>query len=354
MNNMFGQQPLPLDKWILEQPCDVFPPDGGMPYKTRFQNIANFLNKEVHPHVEKGVLLRGDGYLTDHGPQHIETVVRRASLLLSHPQPKYPQLTAYEVYLLLLAIHFHDVGNIFGRAEHEQRHSEVMAQLGLLLGTEMVERQAIFQIAQVHGGKVNGSKDTISTILPRNHILGHDVRYQLLAAILRLADELADDSHRAARFPQQLDIIPDGSQIHHAYAKSLNSVRISPEENFIDLRFSFTKNDALRTFGKTGGNGSVQQVYLLDEIFERTLKTHTERKYCMRFTRDVIYIDAINVHIEIFNDSNSMIPCVDPIGYRLREHGYPSSSSESITDICPEVTVNGSSLKQQLWSGDNP
>ena len=352
MNNTFGQQPQSLDKWILEQPCDNFPPDGGMPYKARFQSIAKYLNEEVHPHVEKGALLKGDGYLTDHGPRHIETVVRRASRLLSHPQSTYPQLTAYEVYLLLLAIHFHDVGNIFGRAEHEQRHSEVMAQLGPLLGNEMVEKQAILRIARVHGGKVNGSKDTISTLIPESHILGHDVRYQLLAAILRFADELADDSHRAARFPQKLGIIPEASQVHHEYAKSLNSVRIRPEENIIDLRFSFTKNDALRTFGKSGGNSSAQQVYLLDEIFERSLKMHTERKYCMRFTRGVVYIDVISVRIEIYNDSNSMTPCVDPIGYRLREHGYPSSSSETITDICPELTINGSSLKQQLRSGD--
>jgi hypothetical protein len=98
-----------LDDWLLTRPESDFPTSAGIPHRTRLNAVAEYLKKEIHPHVEKGAMLRGDGYLTDHGPEHIDTVIRRASELV---RPVPGQLTAYEAYLLVMAIHFHDVGNI--------------------------------------------------------------------------------------------------------------------------------------------------------------------------------------------------------------------------------------------------
>ena len=102
-------------------------------YYERFVKLDDHLNKHVHPSVNQGATAAGQAFanqettaadqkraiwLTDHGPKHIETVIRRASELAFAPDPV---LSPYEVYILLLAIHFHDVGNIFGRERHEQR-----------------------------------------------------------------------------------------------------------------------------------------------------------------------------------------------------------------------------------------
>lgn len=345
-NTQFQDPPL-LTDWIAERPDSVFPPHGGISYPARLKTVAGYMNENVHPQVEKGALLQGDGYLTDHGPRHIETVIHRASCLLSHPISNFPQLSAYEVYLLLMAIHFHDVGNVFGRQGHEVRHTEIMQKLQSHVGDEMVERQAILKIARVHGGRVNGDKDTISTLLTEDPVLGRDVRYRAIAAILRFADELADDFRRAARMAEELHVIPKESEVFHAYARCLHSVRVRPDRHLVELRYCFTKTDAIRTFGKRTGECSVSDVYLLDEIYERTLKMHLERKYCMRFTQGILRIDAIDVRIDVYADANSMTPCIDPIGYRLQEQGYPSISSK-IRDICPDVGIDGPSLDQQL------
>ena len=343
-----SRQPVLLSEWILQQNEDQFPSHSAIDYRRRLKTVTEYLNNEVHPHVEKGALLQGDGYLTDHGPRHIETVIERASWLLSEPPATYPQLSAYEVYLLLLAIHFHDIGNIYGRSEHETRHAEVMRELDSLLGDEMVEKQAILKIARAHGGKINGSKDTISDLLPIDPVLGMDIRYQTLAAILRFADELADDSRRAARIAERLQLIPEGSEIFHAYARSLHSVRVRPGENRVDLRYWFVKTDALRTFGKQTSKNEVSKVYLLDEIYQRTLKMHFERQYCMRFMHRVVRLEAIDVRVDVYEDPYSMTPCTDPIGYRLQERGYPDTLSMDIGAICPEVTINGAQLKCNL------
>lgn len=187
----------PLDRWLATRRAG-FPPAGGRPYPDRLKSVGDYLNSQIHPHVEKGAILQGDGFLTDHGPTHIQTVIERAGALLAYPEDEYPQLTPYEVYLLLMAAHFHDVGNIFGRVGHEQNLAPIMEHLNGLVGAEMVERQAIMRIARAHGGNIDGNKDTINALPRMDPVVGQDVRYQSLAAILRLADELSDDSRRAA------------------------------------------------------------------------------------------------------------------------------------------------------------
>ena len=347
-NDEHRQHPMLLSDWIVHQNKEQFPSHGAIDYRKRLGNITEYLNNEVHPHVEKGALLKGDGYLTDHGPRHIETVIERASWLLSEPSATYPQLSSYEVYLLLLAIHFHDIGNIYGREEHETRHAEIMRELNSLVGDEMVEKNAILKIARAHGGRVNGSKDTISELLSSDPVLGKDVRYQTLAAILRFADELADDSRRASRIVERLDLIPEGSEVYHAYARSLHSVNVRPRENRVDLRYCFERPDAMRTFGKQVSRDNISNVYLLDEIFERTLKMHFERQYCMRFMHRVAQIEAVDVRIDVYEDAYSMAPCTDPIGYRLQDRGYPDTSSMDIAKICPDVKIDGAQLEREL------
>lgn len=120
-------------------------------------------------------------------------------------------------------------------------------------------------------------------------------------------------------------------------------MQIRPEERVITLRYSLTKADATRTFGK--GNG---QVYLLDEIFSRTLKMHFEREYCMRFTEGIVRLDAIDVRIDVYEDGYSLSPCREPVGYRLQQKGYPSTDGTAITDLCPELTIDGPSLRAAL------
>ena len=101
--------------WFADRPDEEFPPAGGSRYTLRLEQVTGILTEQVHPYVGTGAALKDGGFLTDHGPKHIDTVIQRASSLLAHPSQSFPQISAYEVYILLLAIHFHDVGNIFGR-----------------------------------------------------------------------------------------------------------------------------------------------------------------------------------------------------------------------------------------------
>ncbi|HZZ29156.1 MAG TPA: hypothetical protein VFE46_14255 [Pirellulales bacterium] len=329
-----------LVQWLSSQPESAFP-SGGLPYRDRLANVFNYLKEYVYQHVESGALLNDSGYLTDHGENHIRTVIARAADLVS--SDGNTSMSAYEVYLLLQAAHFHDVGNIYGRSGHETKLAEVIGALGPLVGEDVPERRAIQQIASAHGGRIDGSKDTIGKLPQVEPVLGKQVHFQAVAATLRLADELADDSTRAARFMLSQNQINSTSEVFHKYALALHSVIVKPAQHNIQLHFQFTVNDATSDFGKADS-----RVYLLDEIFVRTLKMHCERMYCMRFMRDIARIDSIDVQIKVYQDNNCLSPMIDPIAYRLAESGYPDFTTSTIADFCPEVKMTGQSLCDRL------
>lgn len=324
MTTAFSEQQSLID--ILNKaPLKEFPRE--YDYAAQFKSFHNHLNNYYHKDVTAAAALSdGSGYLTDHGPDHIKTVIERASMLVHTAIGK--NLAAYEVYLLLAAIHIHDLGNFFGRASHEINADKVMLELGPMLGADDVEKFKIREIAQAHGGKINGDKDKISRLQLEDHIFSQAIRPRFLAALLRLADELAEDSTRASRFMIEEGIIPKSSLVYHKYANSLRSVKVNGDS--VSLKFSLAEEDVKQEFGKGSG-----RVFLIDEIYERTMKTHRERMYCMRFLRPEINIDRIAISIDIY--SEGFTERLESIEYKLEEVGYPDEKNPDIFQLCPDL-----------------
>lgn len=339
-----------LDLWLGEQDKSLFPEEDD--YAGRFGQISSHLEKHLYPEVEKGALMDAvkNGcdpiYLNNHGKPHIEQVVSRASDLLIISEC---QITPYEGYLLLTAICFHDLGNIYGRKDHERKVQGIMKKMGTIMGDEAYEKRIICLISSAHSGITKGiNKDRIAELQREISISGQTVRKQFLAALLRFSDELADDKARASRFMLNEGLL-EGSEIYHVYSNSLRSVDILEGE--IMLHFNMSKNVAVREYRK--GNESS---YLLDEIFRRTLKMHLERLYCMRFLRPEVKIDMIRVAIEVFETIGEDYltgPPLEKITYSLEEIGYPKLDG-TIESLCPDLAGwDGEVLKQKLVQRSN-
>lgn len=339
------EQRAPLEEWLLEQPGSVFPGKGKYDYHGRLLAATNYFVTKVHPYVELGSLMQDGLFLTGHGSDHVQTVIRRAGELVGDFVGRPDRLTPYEAFLLIMAAHSHDAGLVLGRADHEKKAAEALAGLYGLFGNDMVEVRAFLDIARVHGGSVNGDKDTISRLTPSDFVYCEKVRYQYLAALLRLADELADDRERAAEVPLAMGLLPSASEVHHAYASHLHSVVVDHSQRAIRLHFDLTKAEAIRSFHK-----GQKKVLLLDEIFSRTLKLHRERMYCMRFLRESIRLDTVMVNVDVFLSPQQFGPPVERIPYRLEERGYPETGKQSVHDICPELTWTAKKLKAALRS----
>lgn len=258
-------------------------------------------------------------FLNDHGPDHISKVIERAYALTVDANE---ELTEMEAFVLLCAIQIHDIGNVLGRAGHEKKLMEIFETNSASLILDTAEKRIIKTIAMVHGGRAaDGSKDTISSLRIKEPILGHNIRTRYLAAILRFADELADDSTRANRVACDLNIVGTDSQIYHDYSRALHSVNVEKDEEThghkIMLCYELLATDMEKTYSMGGA-----PKYLLDEIYDRTLKMEQERRYCMKFMYQYIYFGKIEVTINVYGSRSQ---CVNTIKYTLEDISYPDN-----------------------------
>lgn len=341
---MTGFGGLPIEGWFQQQSSETFPT--GFEYQKNYSAMSANL-ASLHAEVTPTANVIDGGYLTDHGPGHIAKLLSRITeLLKATPNP----ITPYECYLLLAAAQFHDVGNIFGRDRHEEKCREIMSDNSATLPPDTVERRKIFEIAQAHGGH---EKDKLPALAKTEHIRGQPVRMQALAAILKFADELAEDSERGARYSAKSALLPPESAIFHAYALSLVDVHLDGDAGIIAMRFDLKKSEALKAFPKKDKHGAIIDTYLIDEILSRTLKTHYERVYCSRFMRPLVDVVGVSVHIDVTDDSGYSI--LRQITFRLQERGYPNFDATDIYGLCPELAewdgngrFDGSHLARKL------
>ena len=311
-------------------------PNPDVDYFGRFAALDKYMNDQIHDAVNTGAAATGSGWLTDHGSGHVATVIRRIDDL-THSNGRC-NLSPYESYLILLAAHIHDVGNVSGRNDHEKRAKEILFQLeSAYVGNDTVEKRMIYDIAMAHGGRVasDGSRDTIGR-------LPHDRRIKMLAAILRFADELADDNTRTTRFvTQNVQTVAPDSSVYHMYAGRLSPPQIDHHSATVTLTFELLEEHLTTRYNKDGA-----QVYLLDEILARTLKTHREQVYCAKFMTSNIISDRVDVHVLVCTANYADV--VGTVAYALEQTGYPIGI-DNIVRLAPELSqLCGRSAAQRV------
>lgn len=315
--------------------------------KTQMEDVASISDEPERIRKVSELLLEDNViFLNKHGPEHTMKVIEKAFDILKcfvQDTPSY-----YEIFLLLCSVSVHDVGNLFGRTSHEKRiYSMIDSECDNIID-DTVERRVISRIAGVHGGRINGTKDTISFLEEKNTINNFEIREQMLASVLRFADELADDNTRANDPALKLGILGEESEIYHVYSSKLHTVKLhqNPVTTAweVVLKFEIDEETAQKQFKKCG-----RKVYLLDEIYERTIKMEQERRYCMRFLRVYCLIEKINVEITI--ESNESVFNQEKIKYVLQENGYPDAPYKNIKDISEKI-LSGAEMAEKLRKQD--
>lgn len=299
-------------------------PDDDVDYFERFSELDGYMNEQVHPNVNVGAAAADSRWLTDHGAGHVSTVIKRIEDLT------YAEggcvLSPYDTYLILLAAHFHDVGNVFGRAEHERKAKEIIFSLcSRCVGSDNLEKRLIYDIAMAHGGTVAGG-DNRDTIGASRH--GREI--QRLSAILRFADELSDDTTRTSRFiVDTVGTVAPGSAVFHLYADRLRPPEVIHDTSSVKLTFEVLQEHLTRLYCKNDS-----EVYLLDEIFERTLKTHREQVYCGKFMNPYIVSERTEVNVLVCTERYAEV--VGTVSYVFEQTGYPEGIDD-ISRLAPEL-----------------
>ncbi len=318
-----------LDEWFLSlegsQSLICFPHSEN--YFTKYKGISEQLYQWVHPEVGVGSTASNpsDGpimVLTNHGNDHIHTLIVRVTQFLEDND--YCELSPFEIYVLLLSIHIHDVGNILGRKDHEKNSQKIIERIGTgVVGQDNLVWDYIFEIAKAH-------KDfQIDYLAEKDYLHEKLIRPQLLAAILKFADELAENFSRASNINMKLDNVPKESLLFHTIASTINSIIPLPKSREIKMIFNINEDDLKKIFLKKG-----IEIYLIEEIYLRTLKAHSERVYCMKFMRPYINFENIKVTLNIkLNDGQRV-----QRWYILEERIVEDIENiEEVYKVCPKL-----------------
>lgn len=340
---------LPLEELFRDRaaarPTEL--PQMSADYFSQYQQLLNVFRTQYYPKVDAGLAANSvePGLYTAHDSEHFDEVVLHAGDLINAKSSfkgemslTASELNAYELYILLVAIRVHDVGNIYGRGDHEKKCFQILREIGGAAGLDNMEKKAIANIAQAHGGRTSmKSKDTIGQLEVQLLANNGSYRPRLLAGIVRIADEICENKRRAANVLLNQRQLPKHSEIYHQYAASLGGNRWIASDRALHLAFEARLSEVEKPWGCEDRLDScknvVSEVYLLDEIFSRLEKMDLERRYCNMFTREVFTIDAIKATITIVTDDDH-----DPIATikvpELSDRGYPESRGEG---LCGEM-----------------
>ncbi len=304
------------------------------------------MEKEVHNETKAMTLVmdEGDIYLNDHSATHIQMVMEKISKILWNGEREVVKLEPFECFILLSAIQIHDAGHVIGGREHHELNAREFLKEYNMFNVGSPEKKIIYEIARAHSGK----DDPIGKLPQSEDISNFSVRMRLLAALLRLGDEMADDASRASAFLYEQNKIVKGSRLFHAFSISLNSFLPHVDTQEIRMKFNLNKSRCCEVFKKPTKDGGELDTYLLDEIYVRSFKTFHECLYYNRFVSDKLRFNSVSVTIEFYDDDN-FIPFFDTIGYRLEEKGYPRVREENVYTLCGrDLVKNGSKLNGEF------
>lgn len=128
---------------------------------------------------------------------------------------------------------------------------------------------------------MDGSNDTIKE-LPGSpeSLAGHPVNLRSIAAILRLADELAEGPKRTSLFMQKYHPYPKGSRMFHRYA-NVTTIAIDPGNNRIALTYDIQVKSNMS--GTISNREEKLITELINYIYKRIIKLDQERKYAKHY-----------------------------------------------------------------------
>lgn len=314
--------------YSFEKNLDGFP--GKHDYVSAYKEFKNFMNNEVHKETKAMAIVLDDGdiYLNDHSADHIQMVIEKVSKILWFEGEQKLELNPLECFILLSAIQIHDAGHVIGGREHHEQNAKFFLKKYNSYVVGSPEKKIIYEIARAHSGK----DDPIGKLPTSEDVSNFHIRIRLLAALLRLGDEMADEASRASAFLYDENQIIEESRLFHAFSISLNSFLPHVDSHEIRMKFNLNRNRCGELFKKPTKEGNID-IYLLDEIYLRTFKTFHECLYYNRFVPDSIRLNSVNVIVEFYDDED-FDPFYRTIGYRLEEKGYPHVREESVYELC--------------------
>jgi hypothetical protein len=262
---------------------------------------------------------------TYHDGSHVINVLDNIFKLLDD---NINELHFETLYFLCLAALFHDVGLIKGRNNHEKNIGDIYnSACGTINGNEKI---ILIRVVGAHSGKA--SDGTFDTLRPLGNCPGYSesINTQIVAAMLKFADELAEGKQRTSDYFINNNMYKVDEKIFHIYAQAYNSI-ISMEEK--RLAISYNINISMSHDDKFIVDQDIELRDFLLFVYKRLLKIDDERKYCRFFCHWLEPIKEISVNLNFWHNDNIVEIDLKPI--LISDKIIPGDSGREITNMIP-------------------
>lgn len=269
-------------------------------------------------------------FYTDHGINHINRILHKLFRLLKphlvldegttpytrkhiNEDKTSKKLNAYELYLLMCSVLWHDVGNLYGRIKHENNIHHFFDKAKNFLhdknSSEWIEK-----ICEAH----SGSNAIISKIDRESKNEKEFTFYpRFLAALLRFSDELDEDKQRIGE--RVIDLLPEGKQAFWFFCKCNDSIDVEDDDfqnRKIIIECKINRCELFQKLKKENTDGTgIEEVIGIKEYSKRINKINEERKYCTLYFKPHYFKtpDKIELRLSIYDVDNKT--CLDKINF---------------------------------------
>lgn len=311
-----------IEEYLKKELCSNFNKQNAERYTALYTQAKEFLCNNIYREI-RGV----EPGLTDHSESHVENVLKIAWKLISD-NDVIKDFNVIEIYLLCTCILFHDVGNLYGRHEHNSKVSDIYNTIrsATIISCQQ-ERQLLLRIIRAHCGKsMRGDKDTLLDTDENKNLYDHQIKVRELAAILRLSDELAEGPQRTSQYMIDKGMIKEDSFIYHKYAACITDIYVDKGNGRIVLSYNIDCPVEDVTFKD-----------LMQFVYTRIIKLDTERRYCKYYapSLDVLKKTEASINFTIYGDLcdyNLPTICLED-KYSLVEENIDEISSRPGFDI---------------------
>jgi len=277
---------------------------------------------------------------TKHGRDHINELIKQAGSILGAGIKDFRiAINGYECFLLLMAILVHDLGMRMGREGHEDKIEDIILTHHKEIGISLAEAKIIHEIAAAHTGRDPATKeyiDTFSNLEPKNEHRGIPYRKRVVAALVRLSDELSDNSERAHEFVGVNPNVSDESKLRHAYCRATTRLTPDPSTQTIVAEYYMSAKEAIKMYATKDG-----EISLIEHIIACLQKMDQERIYCTRYFAEAAYLSTIEAQFNIYTlDEYNMHSNIVKERIKISDVGYPPpryNIKEIFKSVLPDI-----------------
>lgn len=235
-------------------------------------------------------------FINDHTRTHLLRVLKHIENLLARHFPRAEdgpdipesrEVCWADSMIVLNALVWHDLGNIRGRLGHAKQVHDLFETIAPRLYEDRLA-ELVKQVAEAHSGT-----GAIERIIPNSFAAqafhGEDIHPQFLAALLRFADELDEDSHRIATSDYAtMDLVPADAQRFWFFNNVNTSIRVVSHASDFGTNAPWVEIHSRipqSRFDEGIPNGANATTPAMTEYLRRVLKIEAERRYCNPYLR---------------------------------------------------------------------